>query len=325
VSAGRAARAGVQGIALVTVLVVLVALALIATPFALSMRGLESSSLADFEREAARDDAQAALDAAAALLSAAAAAGRDAAPRRPGRAGPGGPGRGLPHAAGARPAWRGRVGQPGGRVGQGGPGHAPRPSCWATCRAGARTSPRGGAAGGRCPSRASPASRPRASRGWATSWSSTARSPGELREVRRGLTWPSLITSHAQPHDGATRCSTCARCCWPSTAGAWAGRLHRLRAWTAEDIALYGELSYGAGARARAAWLTAQGGAPRFVDRQRVLARHRPRGPARAGGARRPAAWRGHGAATARRPARASGSWCCPPRTGAIAGGGSAC
>jgi len=53
------------GIALIMVLVVLVALALIATPFALSMRGLESSALQGFAVEAARADARSALDAVA--------------------------------------------------------------------------------------------------------------------------------------------------------------------------------------------------------------------------------------------------------------------
>lgn len=52
------------GIALVMVVVVLVALAIIATPFALSMRGMESSALLSFQHEAARGDALLALAAA---------------------------------------------------------------------------------------------------------------------------------------------------------------------------------------------------------------------------------------------------------------------
>jgi hypothetical protein len=53
-----------QGIALITVVVVLVALAVIATPFALSMRSLESSALLGFEQAAARADAELAMAAA---------------------------------------------------------------------------------------------------------------------------------------------------------------------------------------------------------------------------------------------------------------------
>jgi len=53
-----------QGIALITVVVVLVTLAVIATPFALSMRSLESSALLGFEQAAARADAELALAAA---------------------------------------------------------------------------------------------------------------------------------------------------------------------------------------------------------------------------------------------------------------------
>ncbi len=57
-----------DGIALIIVVVVLVALAVIATPFALSMRGLEASALLGFEREVARGDAAVALSAARAQL-----------------------------------------------------------------------------------------------------------------------------------------------------------------------------------------------------------------------------------------------------------------
>ncbi len=57
-------RRGQHGIALVTVIVVLVALAVIAAPFALSMRSLESASLLGFQRAAARADAALALAAA---------------------------------------------------------------------------------------------------------------------------------------------------------------------------------------------------------------------------------------------------------------------
>jgi hypothetical protein len=59
VHAGREA-----GIALIMVIVVLVALAVIATPFALSMRSMESAALLGFEHEVARADAEVALAAA---------------------------------------------------------------------------------------------------------------------------------------------------------------------------------------------------------------------------------------------------------------------
>ena len=58
---GRRPARGERGIALVMVVVVLVALAIIATPFALSMQGMEASSLLAFQREAARADARLAL------------------------------------------------------------------------------------------------------------------------------------------------------------------------------------------------------------------------------------------------------------------------
>jgi len=65
-AAARTARTarGERGIALVMVVVVLVALAIIATPFALSMRGMESTALHSFQQEAARADARLALAAA---------------------------------------------------------------------------------------------------------------------------------------------------------------------------------------------------------------------------------------------------------------------
>ena len=58
------ARRGERGLALVTVIVVLVALAIIATPFALSMRNLESASLLSFRREGSRAGTSLALAAA---------------------------------------------------------------------------------------------------------------------------------------------------------------------------------------------------------------------------------------------------------------------
>jgi hypothetical protein len=57
-------RRSEQGLALVTVIVVLVALAIIATPFALSMRNLESSALLSLRRETSRNGAGLALAAA---------------------------------------------------------------------------------------------------------------------------------------------------------------------------------------------------------------------------------------------------------------------
>ncbi len=60
----HARRRHERGIALVTVILALVALAVIAAPFALSMRGLQSQALLGFQREAARADAELALAAA---------------------------------------------------------------------------------------------------------------------------------------------------------------------------------------------------------------------------------------------------------------------
>ncbi|RKY19167.1 MAG: hypothetical protein DRQ55_11340 [Planctomycetota bacterium] len=62
--AGGAVPRGQRGLALVTVIVVLVALAMIATPFALSMRNLESSALLALRRETSRSGAGVALAAA---------------------------------------------------------------------------------------------------------------------------------------------------------------------------------------------------------------------------------------------------------------------
>ncbi len=59
---------GERGIALITVILALVALAVIATPFALSMRGLQAQALYGFEQEAARADCDLALAAARAHL-----------------------------------------------------------------------------------------------------------------------------------------------------------------------------------------------------------------------------------------------------------------
>jgi len=66
--ADAAPRRAEQGIALITVVIVLVTLAVIATPFALSMRSLESSALLGFEQAAARADAELALAAARSRL-----------------------------------------------------------------------------------------------------------------------------------------------------------------------------------------------------------------------------------------------------------------
>lgn len=64
IAAGGVSHRSQRGIALITVVVVLVALAVIATPFALSMRSLESSALLGFDQAAVRADAELALAAA---------------------------------------------------------------------------------------------------------------------------------------------------------------------------------------------------------------------------------------------------------------------
>ncbi|HEX5009257.1 MAG TPA: hypothetical protein VFY71_02555, partial [Planctomycetota bacterium] len=272
----RQAPAGPQGIALVTVLVVLVALALIATPFALSMRGLESASLADFEREAARDDAQAALDAAAAHLATTLPL-LDETPHRDDvrELAPTDLAEGYPTLLSRDP--HGVVASVSLADESGKVDLATATPFLLGNLLGGRTHLTAdvGAAGDTLPV-AGVEGFPPTGIAWLghelAEYGAVA--PGELREVRRGLASPSLITSHAQPHLAGDevldlRLLLLAEHGWRMEPGVFTGfaRVDGLK-----DIASYGELSYAAGELERVRpWLTAQGGAPRFVDRQRVL------------------------------------------------------
>ncbi len=265
-----------QGIALITVLVVLVALALIATPFALSMRGLESSALLGFEQEAARADALAALDAAAHHL-----AGThpllDATPFRddldevqppdlPER---------YPNLLSRDP--RGvvasvRIEDEQGKV------DLTTATPWLLGNLlGGRThlTAAVGASGDVLPV-AGTAGFPPLGIAWIGRELAEydALAAQELREVRRGLSSASLLVSQAVPHAAGEevldlRLLLLAQHGWRMQPGEFAGfaRVDGLK-----DIGLYGELTYTAETLERVRpWLTAHGGAPRFTGRQRVL------------------------------------------------------
>ena len=265
-----------QGLALITVLVVLVALALIATPFALSMRGLESSALLGFEQEAARADALAARDAAAHHLEGTnplldeSPFRDDLAELQP---------RDLPE---RYPTLLSR--DPRGVVAsvriedeQGKVDLATATPWLMGNLLGGRTQLTADVGtSGDVLAVAGTVGFPAAGIAWIgrelLEYDDLV--PQELREVRRGLASPSLVVSHAVAHAAGEelldlRLLLLAQHGWRMRPGEYAGfaRVDGLK-----DIGLYGEMSYTAAELERVRpWLTAQGGAPRFVGRQRVL------------------------------------------------------